>query len=742
MGLSRQASAATAAVSSVSTDMPSREAHELQSVSELSERDGGRYTEEQPGLKNHTYITSEGLFQSGVDTGTPTRNERSHVFRYWAAEMTSLLVSFGSLMAIVGVLVRYDGAPQPDWPAGINLTSLVALLSTICRAMMLTPVAEALSELKWWWFKDHRPLRDLDRLDQASRGAWGSTRLLFGAFRMHLVMAAALLIIVSSAIGPFTQQAIRTTLCSVPVPDINATVPVSHYVNSTDDVNIFAGHGSPSFFMGNSMKSAIVNGLAAADDGSGKLNVTCPTGDCTFDGPQDNALHSYSSVGYCNQCTDVTSSIRQIRNMSDVLNLTMDATSYNPSQWISAAYASNWASIQAEGNPYAFITGSQANVNVSYMTFTMAPCTINETDPVLADNPLGGTFYNWVCPTSDYPNIPKMQPDVGLLAVNCTFYPCLRQYNARVTSGSLRETPVAASKLQGIPKNSTDRVALLEPCYIDGLQYDASNISQVPKQDGRDLTPIQIDGVNVTAPRECVYGMSTVLEAGITQFLSETLFDGQCWWDSVNYNNNLSRVMCADDVWWLQSLYGGGFATFASVDSLMQNVSLAITNRMRTVGRGADARSPGRALGTVWESTVCTHVDWRWMVLPFALELFTLCLLAAVVARNWRERARRPVWKSSVLPLLFHGLRTRDDCVDPSGVAAAAASYPFAASTQLGHMKNEADATSVRLVTEDGSSGFYIGDEEPDKLKRRRESPDQEIHRGRDNDLDSLLEGS
>jgi hypothetical protein len=44
-------------------------------------------------------------------------------------------------------------------------------------------VAQVISQLKWEYFRTPRPLYDLDRYEEASRGVWGSTLFLFSRVR-------------------------------------------------------------------------------------------------------------------------------------------------------------------------------------------------------------------------------------------------------------------------------------------------------------------------------------------------------------------------------------------------------------------------------------------------------------------------------------------------------------------------------------------------------------------------------
>ncbi|ORY63262.1 uncharacterized protein BCR38DRAFT_436349 [Pseudomassariella vexata] len=675
----------------------------------------------------------------------PERNhQRNQILRSWIPEITSFLGSLLLLVAIVVVLRAYDGIPQPEWATGINLNSLIAILSTICRATMLVVIAEVISQLKWIWFDKIRPLGDLEMLDRASRGFWGSLRLLFSHIRLPFVMIAAFVVVVSGAFGSFTQQAIRTSLCKVPVLGYNATVPVAHYVDSVEDAYVFQSHGPVSFQLGNPMKSALVNALTTADDGTSRLNFNCPTGDCTF--PDQGEGLSYSSIGMCNECVDITSSVRQWpgQNASyiDQMGLNLTITGMNNNQSIAAAFTGYWSSITAEQPTYESLWGEDStSQRVTYLTFTWAPCTINETDPVAGGDRNSGLFYNWICPKSDYPYIPDMENSLAVLAVNCTFYPCLRNYKARVTNGILQETTVSHIRMKGNSSLFDNPSALKEPCFIDGLRYDAKNISEVPNINERNFTSIWKSGEVVEAPTECVYRLSSVLAQGITQYMRDRFFEAQCWWDSNNYSSNLSHVSCPDEAWWLDALFKKGFATFDTVDSLMRNVSVVATNRLRTVGIDGNWRAPEYALGTVWNQTVCTNVDWRWIVLPVSLEFLTFCVLVVVVGLSWQERETRPVWKSSVLPLLFHGLKTDEQRTTFADTTSRGEESD--APTQLRPMQDRAQTMAVRLITEPGSSGFLVEGALLGKEKRRLNTLNRgKIHRCRDADLDSLLEVS
>lgn len=58
--------------------------------------------------------------------------------------MVSMATSLLLFAAIIAILSAFDGVPQPSWGQRITITlnSLIAILSTFCRAMLMLVVAE------------------------------------------------------------------------------------------------------------------------------------------------------------------------------------------------------------------------------------------------------------------------------------------------------------------------------------------------------------------------------------------------------------------------------------------------------------------------------------------------------------------------------------------------------------------------------------------------------------------------
>lgn len=120
------------------------------------------------------------------DDARPPENvpkARQHGFKEhakaWAPEFGWILLALALFIALIVVLRVYDNKGLPDWPMGLTLNTLVAFLATMCRSIIIIPIGEGLSQLKWNWFvAKKRPIKDLYIFDQASRGPWGSIRLI------------------------------------------------------------------------------------------------------------------------------------------------------------------------------------------------------------------------------------------------------------------------------------------------------------------------------------------------------------------------------------------------------------------------------------------------------------------------------------------------------------------------------------------------------------------------------------
>lgn len=122
--------------------------------------------------------------QHDAESPNEVAPKRQHGFKEhakaWAPECGWILVAVALFVALCVLLGEYDNKALPNWPMGLTLNTLIAFLATMCRSALIVPIGEGISQLKWNWFvAKKRPIKDLYIFDQASRGPWGSIRLIF-----------------------------------------------------------------------------------------------------------------------------------------------------------------------------------------------------------------------------------------------------------------------------------------------------------------------------------------------------------------------------------------------------------------------------------------------------------------------------------------------------------------------------------------------------------------------------------
>ncbi|KAH6660957.1 hypothetical protein BKA67DRAFT_510103 [Truncatella angustata] len=567
---------------------------------------------------------------------------RYHVLRFWTWEILSLIVAIGLMAATVGILAHYQGQQVPDWPLSINLNTLVALLSTILRAAMLVAVAEVIGQLKYGHFAKPQSLKHLHDFDRASRSVNGSIKLLFVAPKSLLAVTGALVTIISLAIGPFTQQAIRSVTCPQFVADMNASIPVSHFVPGRA---VYYRIGAGQWEVDTDMKGAMINGLTNPAGNDSAIVATCPTGNCTF--PVDSSNITHSSIGMCSACIDTTGFVTKTENLTTNYtmpnNLWLSPGSGHAYLNVMIDYNLTWAESAFTGGFGAIARG--ALTNFTTMTFTQSSCYKNSEGVI--ECPHNVTGYVGL---SDY------------VATSCSVYPCLTNYHADMSSGALDEQVVSTipAPVNWVEANisvdgfssGANYTALKSPCLIDNVMYDKTNFSEVSQPSNRTMTGINVDGTNYTVPDECLYKVEWLYGAALNAFMSETVFSGSC-----SYDHSQGGSLYCSNSWWLSPLYNQQNASFESISNRIGQYTTAITHKFRTVGSSnSDYSTKESTLGTVIEMTVCTEFDWRWLLMPLALLVASIAMLVLMMIRNYADHPRQPVWKSSVLPLLFHGL--------------------------------------------------------------------------------------
>jgi hypothetical protein len=281
--------------------------------------------------------------------------------------------------------------------------------------------------------------------------------------------------------------------------------------------------------------------------------------------------------------------------------------------------------------------------------------------------------------------------DVNVVASTCTLYFCVKDYRTRINGGNLEEEEIGVLPVPKVPLKReypyNHPSVLPLPCIVNGRAYDASNVSLLQAAGYAMRNMSDEHGNFQILPEICMYDAEYSFYMGLTSSV-EGLLSGTC-----NLGYDMNSVRC-DSAWWLAPLYNSGNGTIESVNSTLNGLAKVITNRIRVLGLDATNQT-ALAKGIIVQTTTCTKFQWEWLLLPAILLAVTTFCLLYVVVRGVVGREKEPVWKSSVLPLLYAGpqLRSRR-----SGEGRSTSP------DRIREMKKEAKSTAVKLTknAEDG----------------------------------------
>lgn len=136
-----------------------------------------------------------------------------------------MVLALGLLIAIFVILDAYNGEQTRTWKGSINLSALIATLSTISRIALGAVTSEIISQDKWSLFGVPKKLSNLEKFDQASRGPWGTFLLLRTSLKKPYLLVTLVVALISVAMGPFPQQAVVIEECTYVSEKETATIP-------------------------------------------------------------------------------------------------------------------------------------------------------------------------------------------------------------------------------------------------------------------------------------------------------------------------------------------------------------------------------------------------------------------------------------------------------------------------------------------------------------------------------------
>ncbi|CAJ2512623.1 Uu.00g007420.m01.CDS01 [Anthostomella pinea] len=564
--------------------------------------------------------------------------------------------------------------------------------------------SEIISQAKWSWFwssrskpaRRGRPLSGLQTFDKASRGPLGSLLLIGTGLRNPVLLMSLIAVLLSIAMGPFSQQAVRTIDCTYVDPTQTAFIPNVQTV------------GYSNLEVSYPVKGAIISSLTDPNSSDSRIQPTCTSGNCTFrsfqdqEGVQRLPTEEEGVLHYADEPPGGNIS-------TDYWTLPHGQTvSYEERGWWATQYNITFIDIRAgywsTDDTVMYNTDMSSAMNLSWATESLGPEFLN----LSAFSLLNITIL--MAPGAGNQTVPRV-------AFACTLYPCVQSYFASVSNGELEESVVSTQTLLPWGKDvpdlgfgdvyqeesheiaifPADMISIQTPCLVERSLYTQENISSapeattLPRRRFNRTTPIRFpfyngqedeykdlgDMVNVKAPTPCLYGMDHYRWFEDMQEFAESTFSGAC---TLQYGGELRYPDSSCDPFWIKPVYQSG-STLSAVDAYMSTFTQSITRKFHLgIDRGesttpdyrGESATPddyGSSMsgvnGSAWQTTTCFAVDWRWLLLPSALTLFTaLALTWTLVKPLLGVRDESMLWKSSILPLLYYKERvvpTADD---------------------------------------------------------------------------------
>ncbi|KAJ6779562.1 hypothetical protein PWT90_10014 [Aphanocladium album] len=534
------------------------------------------------------------------------------LLRYWVWEFASLFLAGASILAICFVLTFYNGRPLPEWPYGLSINTLLSVLSTVLRACLIAVLTSIIGQAKWQWLcNGPRPIDDLQMFDQATRGLVGSfpvIKILAQRFLESIIpLLSVIVVILSVAIGPFVQQAVRTVICDKPGNFGEASLPVVQILPGNDG---YFRTGAGMYEPGKGLQGILLNALTKSGRGNVKLQFECTTGNCTF--PAEKGV-IHSTLAMCSKCFDLSAKLihQEYPNGTDTFRLGDVEVSRRPGLQGTKLAVGTIYNIPLPSELLQVSVSSVANISI----LSLAP----------------DSFTNKTA-------VPH--------AAICSLYFCKQDFEAVVEQSQLTEKLVSTTLLPIVVQEEPlyhYRLLAKSPCLVDGDIYTPANFSSLRgKTPDRTFKKLEIDNQIVDVPSDCIYSVNPWYATSITQWLQKTLFNGHC----EELASASAHVVECGNKFWLANFFDKDNTTLAYHEQLLRELAASVTVFLRM-----DA--PKKLIeGIAEQKTACLELQWAWLLYSVILCFLTGTLLLATLISAYRQNGNMPIWKSSLLPLL------------------------------------------------------------------------------------------
>ncbi|RSL45118.1 hypothetical protein CEP54_014409 [Fusarium duplospermum] len=551
---------------------------------------------------------------SSATTPVPRKHELevAHSFiNSWWLELFALCVCLGSFSGLLYLLLAYDGKPISEWTQfPLSLNALVSILSGISRDYLAFVISMCLSQAKWNWATRYvEPLVDFERFDAASRGPWGSPRLMSvqvdaqgtdGSDR-HWAVLGAFTSIFLLAYEPL----IQAILTLEDQPTVVSSTDYGSLYNSSNPQNPNAlAEIARSSFLDPGFWSAYsdVRGLGRIE----------------FPGPDDKKLFYQSNL--------VTSAIQDDMGLAAAIWSGFSPLVKTQNLWPAFTYTTgncswdNYASLAVCSSCLDLSERIKKTTRIITVPEVAFPGKFGDDAPDVSNKAMEANMaVQFLQANESWQKNHSIWEDTSVTSHECSLYFCVNEYEAVVEEGILHEKVVSSWKRRNRPSHHNKEIAVIDENYTSRLK----NLSQV--------------SFNIT--EESIVSVLKNLKGGFT--LQDCLSGPNCTAKSGRY---------------IYPGLGGpkppglmtGMGETGNITLTFENVALSLTKWMRDREFSSSSTARGNATTTI----VITHVQWEFLGFP-AATLAVGIIFAALSIWDTQQMKRR-AWKDSALATLAH----------------------------------------------------------------------------------------
>ncbi|KAJ3496843.1 hypothetical protein NLG97_g2356 [Lecanicillium saksenae] len=597
---------------------------------------------------------------------------------FWKWEMLSIFISILTLLAMIVVLHVYESHLLEDWKPPISINAVISILSAIFKGSLGPPISEGISQLKWLFFtRQPGSLAALDSFDKASRGAWGSTLLIFDQFRAptksYVTSFGAMLAIVALITDPFAQATISLDSCQRNGSDIASIPRANHYTVTEEALFRY----NPSSGVSEKMQlAAYIGALNPAANSSLSVPVLCTTGNCTYHA-DGNA--TFSTLTMC----------------SSTWSADEDITSLEKSD--------GWTWSLGFGNEIT--QQSSKTFNASFITLPNTTRSSNDGSLWNSTSLLDVFILSMVRANDSNCDLPECTQIYQLngerykpKGFTFSLFPCVKTFSAGYTAGKYSEQVISEDYLHYFPDRyvfqlAVDRTIIngtWRPCTATESLNDSNTIQVWPPEEQQSHLKIQdrSDKTNKWYAPECVFEFNRPEK--LSKFLGNTFFTD-------------NRVEAST---WANKLWRNGTTSLELVTAFADGLAISMGAEIRKGAVGPDMLREAR--GTTVLTKTCIRVHWSYLSFFAALFVLELLFLLVVIVLTHRSQLNAD-WKSSTLAVAFLG-----------GGRARRKEWPVDRPESERSLRHAAKDVKVSLVSHSGDWKLATEDSEKQICERER----------------------